>query len=84
MRLGNLAPPGALGAVEQRLLQLLGLQLAEALAHFEQAYMVYEKYFSIRQQHENSVLIADAAMQVAIIMEDQNPFIVFLRVFAMG
>lgn len=34
--------------------------------------MVYEKYFSIRQQHENSVLIADAAMQVAIIMEDQN------------
>lgn len=43
----------------------------QALQHFEQAYMVYDNYFS-KQQQKNSVLTADAAMQVANILEDQN------------
>ena len=34
--------------------------------------MVYDSYFTNKQQQENSVLAADAAMQVANILETQN------------
>ena len=41
----------------------------QALQHFEQAYMVYDNYFTNKQLQKNSVLTADAAMQVANILE---------------
>lgn len=44
----------------------------QALQHFEQAYMVYDVYFRKKVNQKNSVLKADAAMQVANIMEEQN------------
>lgn len=44
----------------------------QALYHFEQAYMVYEIYFKKKGSQKNSVLKADAAMQVANILEEQN------------
>jgi len=34
--------------------------------------MVYDNYFAKKNQQKNSVLTADAAMQVANIMEEQN------------
>ena len=43
-----------------------------ALQHFEQAYIVYDIYFRRKNQMKNSVHTADAAMQVANIMEEQN------------
>jgi len=42
----------------------------QALQHFEQAYTVYENFFVKKRQQKNSVLTADAAMQVANIMEE--------------
>ena len=44
----------------------------KALDHFEQAFIVYENFNTYRQNHESSILLADAAMQVANIMEAQN------------
>ena len=44
----------------------------QALSHFEQAYIIYDTYFHQKLQQKNSVLTADAAMQVVNIMEEQN------------
>jgi hypothetical protein len=43
-----------------------------ALQQFEQAHLIYDNYFTNKQRETKSVLVADAAMQVANIMEEQN------------
>ena len=45
---------------------------AEALKKFEQAYLIYNNYFSNKYQMKNSLKTADAAMQIATIMEEQH------------
>ena len=42
----------------------------DALKQFEFAYAEYEVYFNKNKREHSSVLIADAAMQIAIIKED--------------
>ena len=44
----------------------------QALSHFEQAFVIYKTYFTHKQQEKNSILTADAAMQIANILEEQN------------
>lgn len=44
----------------------------QALQHFQQAYLIYDVYFRRKHNSSSSVQAADAAMQVANIMEEQN------------
>ena len=44
----------------------------KALTHFEQAYMIYDSYFEKDDYQSGSEIRADAAIQVASLLEEQN------------
>ena len=44
----------------------------KALTHFEQAYMIYDSYFEKDDYQKGSEIRADAAIQVASLLEEQN------------
>ena len=44
----------------------------QALGHFEQAYLIYENYYEHQPNSKGSEIIADSAIQVATLLEEQN------------